>query len=108
MGEWVRVAMVGDLAPGQGKTVVARKREIALFNVEGIFHAIDNGCLHRGGPLAEGQLTGIVVTCPWHDWRFDVTTGAVVRNPEMGVARYNVQIRGDAVFIEVPPTSPTA
>jgi nitrite reductase/ring-hydroxylating ferredoxin subunit len=102
MGVWVRVAKVDDLAPGQGKTVEAKRTAIALFNVAGTFYAIGNDCRHRGGPLAEGALHGTVVTCPWHDWRFDVTTGATVRNPEIGVPRYNVEVRGDDVFIEMP------
>lgn len=102
MGEWRYAAKVGDLEPGQGKTVEIRKTEIALFNVEGSYYAIGNACRHRGGPLAEGTVEGKVVTCPWHEWRFDLTTGAFLRNPELGVPRYNVELRGDEIYIDLP------
>ena len=80
MGDLVKVALVSDLEPGQGKTVERRGVAIALFNVDGTFRAIGNACCHHGGPLAEGELTGTIVTCPWHGWRFDVITGSTLRN----------------------------
>jgi nitrite reductase (NADH) small subunit len=55
--------------------VRAGDRELALFNVEGSFHAIQAKCLHLGGPLGEGSLEGSVVSCPWHGWQYDVRTG---------------------------------
>jgi nitrite reductase/ring-hydroxylating ferredoxin subunit len=42
--------------------------EIALFNIEGSFFALDNACTHEEGPLAEGEIEGHEVTCPWA-WR---------------------------------------
>ena len=71
------MAEVGDLQPGECKTVAVGERELALFNVGGKFYATDNVCPHRGGPLGEGTLDGNVVTCPWHGWRFDVCTGPI-------------------------------
>jgi len=44
---------------------------LAVFNVDGVYYAIDNTCSHRGGPLGEGDLEGTVVACPWHAWRWD-------------------------------------
>jgi len=102
MGDMVRVALVSDLEPGQGKTVERRGVAIALFNVDGTFRAIGNACCHRGGPLSEGELTGATVTCPWHGWRFDVTTGSTLRNSEIAVPTYRVEVRGDEVFVELP------
>ncbi len=102
MGELVRVAAVSDIQPGHGKTVEPGGVEIALFNVAGTFHAISNVCLHRGGPLGEGDLDGTTVTCPWHGWEFDVTTGANVADPERAVRRYRVEVCGDQVFVELP------
>ena len=48
---------------------------VALFNVDGRFHAVSNRCPHRGGPLGQGFVDGAEVSCPWHNWTFDVTTG---------------------------------
>ncbi|MBI2461390.1 MAG: Rieske 2Fe-2S domain-containing protein, partial [Candidatus Rokubacteria bacterium] len=80
MGKLAKVAEIADLAPGQGRVVEVEGKAIALFNVDGAFYAIDNTCLHRGGPLGEGELDGAVVTCPWHGWCYDVTTGANTAN----------------------------
>ncbi|MGE5296331.1 MAG: Rieske (2Fe-2S) protein, partial [Solirubrobacterales bacterium] len=57
MSKTVKVAQTSDLSPGTGKVVQADGRNIALFNVEGTFFAIDNTCTHRGGPLGEGSLS---------------------------------------------------
>ena len=56
MGEFVKVAKAGDIAPGESKLVDAAGKKIALFNVDGTFYAIDETCTHRGGPLSEGLL----------------------------------------------------
>jgi len=99
MGTLVRVAKTTDLAPVQGKTVEANGREIALFNVGGTFYAIDNTCLHRGGPLGEGELEGAIVTCPWHGWQYDVTTGVNTMDDSERVERYEVKVEGGAVLV---------
>ncbi len=101
MPKLTRVAAAGDIAPGTAKIVQAEGRTIAVFNCEGTFYAIDNTCLHRGGPLGEGDLEGTVVTCPWHGWRYDVSTGANVMNPAVRVATYPVRVEGGEVLVEV-------
>ena len=101
MGTFVKVGEAKDLAAGQGKTVEVNGREIALFNVGGTFHAIDNTCLHRGGPLGEGELEGAIVTCPWHGWQYDVTTGVNTMDDSERVDRYEVKVEGDGVLVAV-------
>jgi len=101
MAQFVKVGTKGDLAPGQGKMVEVGGKKIALFNVEGTYHAIDDTCTHRGGPLSEGELAGNEVTCPWHGAVFDVTTGKVLGPPATkGVSRYNVRVSGENIEIE--------
>jgi nitrite reductase (NADH) small subunit len=73
--KFVRVAAAAAIPPGRAKAVMVGDREIAVFNVEGRFYAIEGTCPHQGGPLAEGWIDGHVVTCPWHAWSFDVRTG---------------------------------
>ncbi len=74
---FVCVAKATDIAPGQIREIQLQRITIAVANVGGQFHAISNTCLHRGGPLGQGSLQGNVVTCPWHGWSFDVTSGKV-------------------------------
>jgi nitrite reductase/ring-hydroxylating ferredoxin subunit len=61
--------------PGQIRLVTAGDRQYALINVGGTLHALDNNCPHNGGPLARGTLCGVELTCPWHGWRWDVSSG---------------------------------
>lgn len=101
-GSRVRVAAVEDLANGEGRVIEVEGRSLALFNVNGSFHALDNACAHRGGPLGEGDLEGTVVTCPWHAWRWDVTTGANVNNPAVTMPCFPVVVENGHVFVELP------
>jgi nitrite reductase (NADH) small subunit/3-phenylpropionate/trans-cinnamate dioxygenase ferredoxin subunit len=97
---FVEVAKEGELKPGSGKTVNANGIPVALFNVDGKFYAISNTCLHRGGPLGEGELDGKVVTCPWHGWQYDVTTGKNVIFPA-AVKKFNTKVENGRIFVEV-------
>ena len=100
MAVFVSVAKVSDIQPGQSKTVYVDGKSIAVFNVDGAFYAIDDTCLHRGGPLGEGELEGSVVTCPWHGWQYDVTSGKISQNPAVGVDCYRVEVRGEDIFVD--------
>ena len=96
----VRIATADEVPTGQGRTVEAAGKTLALFNVDGAYYAIDNTCSHRGGPLGEGDLEDRVVTCPWHAWQWDVTTGANVNNPAVKVACFPVTVENGAIFID--------
>ena len=100
MSSFVPVAAVSDVAPGAGLCVEAGGRQIALFNVDGAFYAIDNTCPHRGGPLAEGELEGTAVTCPWHAWQFDLKTGESLTD-DSRVDRFDVQVTDGQVLVAI-------
>ena len=101
MSNFVRVAAVSDLKPGENKSVNVNGTDVALFNVDGQFFAIGNTCLHRGGPLGEGYLEGDVVTCPWHGWRYNVKTGANAMMPTAKVPNYQVKVDGNDVLVAI-------
>ncbi len=102
MSEFIRVAAVEDVPPGASIEAVAGGRMVALFNVDGVFHALDGVCPHAGGPLGQGTLNGNVVTCPWHGWQFDVTTGQHCLNASLQHPRFAVKVEGAEVFVEIP------
>jgi nitrite reductase (NADH) small subunit len=80
-----------DIPPGGGRTFEVDGRAYAVFHIEGDFYAIDGLCPHAGAPLGDGLLDGCVVTCPWHAWRFDVTTGACAHGPAGNLERATVR-----------------
>jgi len=100
MAEFVKVAAAADIAPGTAKCVEVNGKELALFNVDGAFYALDNTCPHRGGPLGEGELEGKVVTCPWHSWQFDVSNGESLID-DLKVGCYQAKVEGGDVLVAV-------
>ena len=101
MSDFVTIAKVSNVREGEGKVVEVNGKEIALFNVEGKFYAIDNACRHKGGPLGESVLDGTTVTCPWHHWQYNVMTGISPVNPQIKVDTYEVKVEGDEVKVRV-------
>ena len=88
-----------ELPPGKGMEALVNGKPVALFNVDGEFHAISNTCVHRGGPLGKGAVDGKLVLCPWHAWAYDVTTGVSDVNPDLKVARYEVKVEDGQVLV---------
>lgn len=101
MADFVKVASTGDIPEGEGRCFEVNDQQVAIFNVDGIFYALDNVCPHQGGPLGEGELDGNMVTCPWHAWDFDVTTGENSEDPDEKQDTYEVKVDGDDVLVAV-------
>jgi nitrite reductase/ring-hydroxylating ferredoxin subunit len=99
---FVTAAKVSEVPPGKAKQAKVGGKTLAIFNVDGNFYAIDDTCPHRGASLAEGELEGHEVICPWHAAVFDVTSGAHLSPPARSdVACYKVQIVGEEVQVDV-------
>jgi nitrite reductase (NADH) small subunit len=73
---------------------------VCVANVSGEISAMDNVCLHRGGPLGEGTIEGGKVVCPWHGWAWDPKTGATDMGSER-LAVYPLKIENGDVLIEL-------
>jgi nitrite reductase (NADH) small subunit len=100
---FVRVAGLGDVAPGGALVVAIDRYDVALFNVEGDIHAYENVCPHQGGPIGEGWIEGGVVTCPWHAWRFDLRSGKMTLGDFARLRRFDVRIDGGDVLVATEP-----
>lgn len=96
-----KVVAAAELPPGRCMEARVGEKAVALCNVDGTFHAIANTCLHRGGPLGQGDLDGQKVICPWHSWAFDVTTGESEANPDLKVPRYETRVEDGHVLVKV-------
>ena len=101
MADFTRVASASEIPAGTGKVVQAGGKTLAVFNCDGTFYATENACKHRGGPLGEGSLSGTTVTCPWHGWEYDVTTGACQTDDAIKVQKFDVKVQGDDVLVAV-------
>lgn len=106
MPEFVTVAKIGDIPPGEGRAFEVDEQMVAVFNNDGEYLAIDDMCPHMGASLASGYFepADCTVTCPWHAWRFDTRDGTWCDNRRLKIDTYQVRIVDDE--IQVAPTEP--
>jgi 3-phenylpropionate/trans-cinnamate dioxygenase ferredoxin subunit len=101
MSDWVDVAKVDELPPGQRRIVSVDDVLIAVFNLNGQFYAIEDVCTHDGGPLAEGPVEGDQVVCPRHGARFCIRTGAALTPPAYEpVTTFPVRVENGVVQVK--------
>ena len=101
MADFVEVATLDQLAPGQRMTVTVRRMPVALFNVDETVYAMDDACLHAGVSLGTGELRGHMVRCRAHGWRYDVTTDHTMNEPNCWVTHYPVQVVDGKILVDV-------
>jgi nitrite reductase/ring-hydroxylating ferredoxin subunit len=101
--EFVRVGSVSGVPPGTSKAFPLGRFDVAVFNIDGVFYALENTCPHQGGPLADGWIEGATVTCPWHAWCFDVRDGKMTLGDFARVTRFPVHIENDGIYVGVEP-----
>jgi nitrite reductase/ring-hydroxylating ferredoxin subunit len=98
----VLIAAPGTFLPGESRLLEYGDYRIALFNVGGQVHAIDDRCPHRQGPLSEGYLDGYLITCPWHGWQYDVRDGHCDTFTSKRVTTYPVRVDETGVHVTLP------
>ncbi|HEY6971930.1 MAG TPA: Rieske 2Fe-2S domain-containing protein [Candidatus Angelobacter sp.] len=97
-----KIAIKSDLpAEGQAKEFTLGNQTICIANVGGEYSAMDNVCIHRGGPLGQGMVEEGKIVCPWHGWQYDPKTGQAAHSPLARVAVYPLRIEDEDVFVEI-------
>jgi nitrite reductase (NADH) small subunit len=105
---WVRVTVVENVPPREGRAVLVGDRELALFNLGDRFLATDPNCPHQGGPLCDGIVTGSSVVCPLHAWKVNLDSGEVERPSNAKdhcVRTYPTRVEDGVVLIGLPVAS---
>ena len=101
-GKKITVGKTEAVPAGRGATVKLKDgTQVALFNVAGSFHAIENFCPHKGYPLADSRLYGNIVECDLHGWRFDVRSGECFTRRDCSIEKYEVVIEDGWIKILV-------
>lgn len=106
MSEFQTVAKVGEIPAGEGRAFEVGGRMVAVFFVNDRYSAIYDTCPHMGASLASGYVEDGGVMCPWHAWRFCVTTGAWLDNPRSSLRQdtFEVRVVGDEIQVALPET----
>ncbi|MCA9081679.1 MAG: Rieske (2Fe-2S) protein [Planctomycetaceae bacterium] len=105
---FVKVAKLGDIPAGEGRHYPVNGRMVAIFFVDGAYHAINDSCPHMGASLSAGYVEEGAVYCPWHAWRFSIHDGSWLDSPKspLKCERYELRIEGDDILVEVPDPPP--
>lgn len=106
--EWVEAFATTELPEGGTKLAYVNGHQVAVFNINGDYHAIANRCPHARGPLSEGAIdhAACTVTCPWHYAKFDLKTGDLVDGiAASGVESFGVEVRDGKVFVSAQPAA---
>lgn len=98
----VFIATSHEIPEGKRKIVQVDDLSIGVFRHGGKWYALHNSCLHRGGPVCQGTLEDTVLTCPWHGYQYDVTTGKLLLDPSAALPMYVVEQRPEGVHLLIP------
>ncbi len=102
MPTFTRIAAQSDLpAANEAKEFTCGNREICIANIHGEFSAMENVCLHQGGPLGQGMIEKDKVVCPWHGWAWDPKTGEAAHTARAKIAVYALKIENGDVLVEI-------
>lgn len=102
MSAGIRIAKASEIGEGTGKAFDVEGKKIAVFQKDGVFYAIGDSCTHIGASLAEGELMGDNVVCPWHGAQFSLHTGDALGPPARGSAGcFPCRQDGDDVVVEI-------
>jgi len=102
MAELIKIATVAELPPpDEAREFEVNGKTICIANTGDGYAAIDNVCVHHGGPLGQGVEEGNKIICPWHGWTFDTATGVCTHNPNARVPVYPLKIEGDDVLVSL-------
>ena len=99
--QWVPTIDDSKVRDGAYVPVYPKGLGILLVRVGGALHAVANKCAHMACPLEGGSLEGAVLTCPCHDWRFDVRTGQLLDAPELSIETFATRIEDGKVLVEL-------
>ena len=98
---WHYLCSVDDVQADTGREFVIGDRVLAVFRKQQQWFALDGMCAHQGGPIAQGQLDGNCVTCPWHGWQYDITNGQNLLTGKQMLSCFQLEQRGQEIWIDL-------
>lgn len=90
---------LAELSPGKAITKSILARRVGVFNDNGMIYGLEADCKHMKASLANGKVENGIVTCSWHDWRYDLKTGECLTQPNMKLKTYEIEIENDEIFV---------
>ncbi len=92
-----------DAIPEGGRLVIdAGGISIGVFHQDGKWFALQNSCLHRGGPVCTGELSDGTLTCPWHGYQYELSSGQLLFDRNSALPKYPVVVWDGEVYVQIP------
>lgn len=102
MSQWLDVAPVAELPPGERQVIDSEAGPIAVFNLDGQYYAIEDLCSHDGGELASGRCDGDRIFCPRHGACFNIRTGQALSAPAYeDIETFPVRVDNGIVQVDI-------
>ncbi len=99
MSDWEEVAKVGDIDSGTCKAVDVDGTQVAVFNLDGEYYAIEDVCTHDGSEISCGIVMGEEIICIRHGARFNIKTGEVTAPPAYeDIETFPVKVENGAIL----------
>jgi nitrite reductase/ring-hydroxylating ferredoxin subunit len=102
--DFIKIAKVNDFQDKHIKSYSIMGKKIGLVRQsDGGFFAIEVGCKHQGADLTEGPIEGLIVTCPRHHWKYDLSTGMCLNHESTHLRRHALKIENGNIFVSLRP-----
>ena len=104
MSKMIRIAQVSDFERQRMRAYKILARPVGIFKeADGSFRAMEVGCKHENANLLEGKVTGDIVVCPWHGWKYDLSTGECLWGSTAQLRPYACEVRGEDIYVSLRP-----
>jgi nitrite reductase/ring-hydroxylating ferredoxin subunit len=102
--DFVKIATTDDFITHHLRSYSLLGRKVAVVKrKDGSYFAVEGACKHQGADLAAGEIRGMVVTCPRHQWQYDLESGQCLNHDSPPLRRYGLEIRGDGIYVTLTP-----
>ena len=102
--DFVKIAKTADFESVKMKSYSLMGKKVAVIRQDdGQFRAIEAACKHQGADLTKGELNGDVVTCPRHQWQYNLLTGECISNNSLPLRKYGLKVEGDDILVSLTP-----
>lgn len=110
--DWTKLISANEVEPGRGRFVRVGPHELAVFHLSDPDHfvVVQNACPHAGGNLSAGRIDDGIVTCPWHEWSFDLDRQRCTESKCVTLRGYECKVEEGILYARLnalPPHEPS-
>ena len=101
MSELHKIGTTEEIRQSNTLAAVVNGKHVAVFQLDGEYIATNGKCPHARGPLHKGEINGVMLSCPWHGWSYDLKTGVCEEDPNIVLERFPVEVKSGEIFVRL-------